>query len=285
MYKDVVIVIPVYKSSLDENEILSFKQCLNILNKYTICIVTYESLSIEYYKCQFDLFGVDYCIKYFDAIYFKNTIGYNHLMTSKCFYKSFEEYKYMLVYQLDAYVFKDELEVWCAKGFDLIGAPLIEDKYGVENKYFLKGMNGGLSLRNIGYCIRLLSYKGPVLRPNAIWKIVKNEFPTDKFKMLFYYISRSLGRQNTLKYFTDKYYINEDLLFTLTLHVSWVNNDLQKGETWIYPNLPGLNDALKFAFERYPRFMFEINNKELPFGCHAWEKYEYDSFWKKYIEE
>jgi hypothetical protein len=24
--------------------------------------------------------------------------------------------------------------------------------------------------------------------------------------------------------------------------------------------------------------------QHLPFGCHAWKKYEYESFWKQYIK-
>lgn len=42
-------------------------------------------------------------------------------------------------------------------------------------------------------------------------------------------------------------------------------------------------EALEFAFERFPSEMYKITGK-LPFGCHAWEKYEYESFWKKFIK-
>ena len=47
---------------------------------------------------------------------------------------------------------------------------------------------------------------------------------------------------------------------------------------------PSPQEALRFAFERFPKDLFEIT-KELPFGCHAWKKYQYDEFWRKWIEK
>ena len=40
--------------------------------------------------------------------------------------------------------------------------------------------------------------------------------------------------------------------------------------------------ALQFGFERFPKESFVINHQRLPFGCHAWVKYDRD-FWSKYI--
>lgn len=42
-------------------------------------------------------------------------------------------------------------------------------------------------------------------------------------------------------------------------------------------------EASHFAFEKHPSFLFSQNG-QLPFGCHAWRKYEYDEFWGKYIK-
>lgn len=44
-----------------------------------------------------------------------------------------------------------------------------------------------------------------------------------------------------------------------------------------------VSHALKFAFEREVEKCMELNRDILPFGCHAWERYNY-SFWKPYIE-
>ena len=37
------------------------------------------------------------------------------------------------------------------------------------------------------------------------------------------------------------------------------------------------------GFELEPRYLYNLNQKKLPFGCHAWEKHEPD-FWKNHIK-
>jgi hypothetical protein len=43
-----------------------------------------------------------------------------------------------------------------------------------------------------------------------------------------------------------------------------------------------VDEALQFAFEAAPRLCFELNHRRLPFGCHAWMKFDRD-FWKPYL--
>jgi hypothetical protein len=51
-----------------------------------------------------------------------------------------------------------------------------------------------------------------------------------------------------------------------------------------YPdfNVASVEEGLRFAFEVAPKECFELNNLTLPFGCHAWPKYDRD-FWKPYL--
>ena len=85
-------------------------------------------------------------------------------MLSNFFYSAFREYDYMLLYQLDAFVFKNELLYWCNKNYDYIGAPWIASKQTLLKKIelqfkskrkqkraeiFFKVGNGGFSLRRI----------------------------------------------------------------------------------------------------------------------------------------
>jgi hypothetical protein len=65
----------------------------------------------------------------------------------------------MLLYQLDAWVFRDELEYWCDKDYDLIGAPWFEG-YGnadEDSPFIEPSANGGFSLRRIPKFIAVLS--------------------------------------------------------------------------------------------------------------------------------
>ena len=57
---------------------------------------------------------------------FVDRVAYNRLMMSEQFYRAFEGYEYILIYQLDCLVFSNALEEWCRKGYDYIGAPWFE---------------------------------------------------------------------------------------------------------------------------------------------------------------
>ena len=43
-----------------------------------------------------------------------------------------------------------------------------------------------------------------------------------------------------------------------------------------------LEQGLEFAFEAAPRTCFEMNGGKMPFGCHAWARYD-RSFWEPYL--
>jgi hypothetical protein len=51
-----------------------------------------------------------------------------------------------------------------------------------------------------------------------------------------------------------------------------------------YPEfkISSVETALRFAFECVPRYCFALNNYTLPFGCHAWHKYDRE-FWEPYL--
>ncbi|RMF85103.1 MAG: hypothetical protein D6736_17985, partial [Nitrospinota bacterium] len=40
--------------------------------------------------------------------------------------------------------------------------------------------------------------------------------------------------------------------------------------------------GLRFAFEAAPRLCFALNDYQLPFGCHAWARYD-RAFWEPYL--
>jgi hypothetical protein len=46
--------------------------------------------------------------------------------------------------------------------------------------------------------------------------------------------------------------------------------------------IPTPQQAVAFSFEVAPRFCFQQNSKRLPFGCHAWPKYDRE-FWEPYL--
>ena len=154
-----IVLIPVYKQDLTLEEERSFRQCLTIFGKHTIGIFTFKELDTHRYNQIAKEYNICIDYYYFDKHYFSSVKGYNQLMLTIDFYKRFLEYQYILVYQLDAWVFRDELDYWCDQGYDFIGAPVYNylgnGKYAKENPFV---GNGGFSLRKLSYCIKVLSY-------------------------------------------------------------------------------------------------------------------------------
>lgn len=151
--KDVVIVIPAYKKQINAVERRVLEQCGRILGRYAVTFVHPEGLDISIYKAILPQAQADS----FNERYFKGTAGYNKLLISDSFYQAFSRYQYLLIFQLDAWVFEDSLLEWCNKGYDYIGAPWIEEPTRGRTSGWIpftklclnKVGNGGLSLRRI----------------------------------------------------------------------------------------------------------------------------------------
>ncbi|MGY5847473.1 DUF5672 family protein [Salegentibacter sp. HM20] len=246
----VAVVIPVYKSALSHSEELSLKQCLKILGDFRIIFACPKGFDRENFK------NLNISFSEFSPDYFKSISDYNRLMLSLEFYEAFLEYEYILLYQLDAFVFRNELLEWCEKGYDYIGAPWLATnnlvskalkpfqsaKKKKRKPIFFEVGNGGLSLRKT---------------------------------QTFYKITRGLKKliHKELKDHSEGIYAIEDVFWSL------------KAPQY-YPDFskPGYKEAAAFALDRKPALGMKILNNSLPFGCHGFEKPKVKSFWEPIIE-
>lgn len=266
--KLVTVVIPIYKEDMSEFECLSFRQCLHVLRDYEITIMTYQELSLANYLKICSDYSKLINVEYFNCSYFQSVADYNKLMLSKMFYERFSAYEYILIYQLDAFVFRDELAYWCSLGYDYIGAPWL--RVNKEGDLFLLGVgNGGFSLRKVQYCMRILEYPSWLPFQNP-WFLLKS---CSTLKAALALLPKILGFGNCLSAFRNKHrMINEDVVFGYFALNSW-----------LICNIPDPTIAMKFSFESNPSFLFRLNDNKLPFGCHAFERHEYNSFWKEQL--
>ena len=152
----VCVVIPIYKKKPTDLEMASFRQVLKVLSRYDIIVYTYCGLDLSVYSNLALACNKNFIVEYFDKSYFSSVKGYNRLCLTIDFYKRVSAYKYMLIYQLDAWVFCDELEFWCNKGYDYVGAPWFTN-WGTheEGEALWCVGNGGFSLRNISFFIKM----------------------------------------------------------------------------------------------------------------------------------
>lgn len=263
----IVIVIPVYKNP-DVDELISLRRCCQILSRYEMSLVCPEGFDTSAFHSLWNEYGLVIKENRFEVKFFKNIAGYNRLLLSEDFYARFAEYDYMLIYQPDAYVFVDRLEEWCNRGYDYVGAPVLWDFDESLSKGWVG--NGGLSLRRVrAFTDYFMGQKNVIPTRSLAQRIdLKSKWHT---RWLVWCLA-VCGWHNRPKSFANHYIYNEDQFWCCKLN-----------DTNYRLNIPHALEAVDFAFERFPKELFGIIG-HLPFGTHAWKKYEYEEFWKERIE-
>lgn len=253
--KLVKVVIPIYKDHFGELEEVSFLQCYHVLRKYEIVLVHPDGLDHSFITKKFP--GIS--TQSFSQNYFSNIQGYNELLLTPSFYESFLSHEYILIYQLDAFVFKDELTDWCQKDYDYIGAPWIATsrnsftnkiarlfrsryKNNREQTFFRVG-NGGFSLRKVASHYKIAKENVECI----------NTFLQEKEKEIF---------------------AIEDVFWSL-----------KAPELDSNFKIPDYHEAVHFAIDRKPVLAMKIAGNELPFGCHGINKPKVIDFWKPIIKQ
>jgi len=253
------VVIPVYRTRLSPSEQASFERCLAVLQAHPIILAAPATIDIAPLSARHPGLVVE-C---FPAGFFASVKDYNRLLLSDEFYARFTRYHYMLIHQLDAFVFSDQLLKWCNRGFDYVGAPWIPGplapgpagllKAAVRRRYFRLTNrqyrhrsgdhhaqqhyavgNGGFSLRRIAAMRRVLELMPERAEP---------------------------FRRGTRTPWA------EDVFFTV---------EANRYRTHV--RTPGFREALGFAWETHPAIAARYCSSDLPFGCHAWDKLHRDDW-------
>lgn len=279
--KKAAIIIPIYKEQLSESEVKSLLQCIKVLNKYPIIFVCSKSLNVHNYEHLCQQNNTEVFFERFEDKYFSGLLEYSQLLLNIDFYKRFKEYTYILIYQLDAWVFEDKLQYWCEQGYDYIGAPWFEgfDTADMYSKILPLAGNGGFSLRNVDSIIKILkkanSFKAKlysIYSFQQIFKMYKKRHLISNLINLPKFLIYKFKPDNLVYYKFKKADLYEDIMFVEVL--SKLDKNFKLAQS---------NIAMHFSFETLPERLYKMTNNKLPFGCHAYEKYNFD-FWKPYIE-
>lgn len=236
------IVVPVYKSHLNHNEDLVFKNILALYGKGNLVIACPDNLNV-------DFLDQDIKIQRFDSVFFKDVMSYNAMMLSEIFYMRFKNTDYILIHQLDAFMFRKEIEYWCQKGYDYIGAPWLKSRNPFNNlikskklkkrePIFNKVGNGGFSLRKVETFLGFFE---------------KHKSVIEKHK-------------------SHELYGIEDTFWSLV------------APNYMEFNIPDIKEAAQFCIDRKPEIGLKLNKGKLPFACHGFEKSKTKAFWQKHIK-
>lgn len=248
------IVTPVYKSSLSPDEEISWNCLEQVLGHHKRFVLLPKGLAWERSGDRLEL----------DAEHFASREAYSRLLLSESFYELFQHYEYLLIYQLDCLVFRDELHRWCEAGFDYLGAPWMPP--AARTRVPRVG-NGGFSLRRVAAFLEVLRSSRRPAWGTAFSVNVLPDLPLTKVLKRLRVIRAA--RRGAVAY-AGSYTLNEDHFWSDRARLF----------------APGFRvapvaDALGFAFESAPRSCYD-RTARLPFGCHAWARWD-RAFWEEYL--
>lgn len=261
--KTVAIVVPLSnREYLTPEEQISLRHLESYLGSYDKYFVMPKDL-------EFDRAG--FKIMRFSKQFFGSLDAHTKLSFYPKFYESFSDYKYMLMYHLDSLIFSDQLIQWCETDVDYIGAPWIksEDSPWVKTP---KVGNSGFSLRKIESFLKVIYSSRYMVEPSKYWeKFCASRSRFNQLVNLPRKYVKYLRAFNSARWHMRRYRRNDDYFWS---------NEARK----YFPafEVASLDTALSFAFEVAPRLCFELNSRKLPFGCHAWHRYDRE-FWEPYL--
>jgi hypothetical protein len=193
----------------------------------------------------------------FRDYYFGTYNNYSRLLLSRDFYQRALGYDWILVVHLDVLLFGSP-DPWLSMEEDYVGAPWFEKTPSGELVSRLAG-NGGLSLHRVDAALRTLNSRMPFSlgpRRNGAprdWKLRLFTFCCAGLRLQVYQITWLMPE---LKVHEDRFWSHGASAINRSFHV-------------VPPER-----AVYFSWETHPRKCYEMTKGKLPFGVHAWEKYE-----------
>lgn len=264
----VAIVTPIYRLPLTHDEEISIRHLRRYLGGFDRYIIGLPELTSEF---------SDFKVRRFPQLSFQSVESYSKLLVSEEFYRTFNDYEYVLIYQTDCLVFSDKLEEWCHAGWDYIGAPWFKGFSPDSTDGMWAVGNGGLSLRKVSAALNVLTSKKWLDDPKE--RALRTQcFSSSPQLRRIIVVMRMLafqcGYHNNVRWLMREFKkrpYNEDCF--------WAFQSRKLVPTF---NIPTPEQAVAFSFEMSPRYCFRQNSKRLPFGCHAWQKYDRE-FWEPYL--
>ena len=263
MINDYCIVTPFHKNKLDKYERMSLKSINKVFKEKKKFLVTFRENKLN-------LKGFEN--KYFDKNFFKSIQTYNKLCFNLDFYKSFLEFKYILICHLDVIVLqKENINELINLNISYIGAPSGKKNIFDRTRKKLWGIryfcNGGFSLRKTKDFLEVLNSN---LVQNPFNYYTRYECLKSGFLKYFYLLAKTLKQNNSnkAKYFTENFYLHEDSFWTYFAKIFY--KDFK---------LPTLEQTNNFAFDGDPFFFYKKNNYKLPVALHG--HFDYLNFLKK----
>lgn len=250
----VCVAIPLYRSQLHPDEVRSIRRTCAVLNRYRIVLLLPEGIDVPPEAAELEVLRVSD-----EWLGTKNGLaGYNRMMLSAAFYDLFPDEEYLLICHADAWIFRDELEAWCDRGYDCVAAPWVR-----RPVYDLPIIRQWMAFR----LRRAAAGKGKPIRQLLYGRIGNGGL--------------SLRRIASFRRACDRYRSEIDRFLSQRHHL--YNEDVFWATVPQEFRYPAWREACEFAFDTNPAYCYRLTGGKLPFGCHSWSKRRYYPFWKPFI--
>lgn len=205
--KNCAVIIPLYRK-LNAYEKFSYNILKSVIKNKDIYIICGNS-----YECE-----LKEKLERFDDTYFKSSEDYSNLLKTYEFYNRFSDYKFILIYQLDCLIFKDDIDYWCDQNYDYIGAPIIANTRDWSYNPIIG--NGGFSLRKVEYFKSITDVNGD-------------------FRKKYDSVLNNHDKKHLYSKFEDLYFCE------------FVNNH------WLF-DVPTIEDGVHFSLDMNPDILYNV---------------------------
>jgi hypothetical protein len=248
------VVVPVYRAFLDPHETISLESAFRVLGAHHLVMVKPAGLDTTEIEARFPFRAIET----FDPPYFASVQGYNRLLLTAGFYQRFLASTYLLICQLDVFVFRDELAGWLARDYDYVGAP------------WLSGNAASLLIHRVAMAIgRLL----PGGRERNYTYETRNRVGNGGFSLRKVETHHRLSLE--LKDAIDRYlrhagthHFHEDVFWSL-----------EPARHGCRHRTPEVEEALAFAWDVNPERLSALAGGRLPMAAHGWYRGRHLEFW------
>lgn len=266
-----ILVLLSSRPSLTEDEEISLRHLEHYLGKYDRYLVGPPGSPIR---------RKGFRIKTLPEKFFGSAVANNHMMFTPAFYKAFKEYRYIFFYHLDSLVFSDQMEKWCKADLDYIGAPWIRCS---DAPWVVKERvgNTGFGMMKVESALKVL-YNRYQKEPNTYWldMFTRNSRRVRPIVQVLRKLQPHFPRSRIVNTLVSEWDKMQDPIPNNRVDDIFFSD---RAVTY-YPEykIASLEQGLEFAFEVAPRKCFEMNGGKMPFGCHAWQRYD-RGFWEPFL--
>lgn len=245
------VLVPIYRPQLSESDRISLTQTCRMLAAYPITVIHPEGMDTSAIGQEFPMLA----FRAFNTAYFADIKGYNRLMLASEFYAAFADFKYILIAQLDVFIFRDNLAEWCLRDYDYVGAPWLQRRV-----YTLPVIAQLLRLYK-----RITHLRGRLTRFDRYGKVGNGGLSLRKVESHLRVIREQEADVYRFAVTHNREHLHNEDTFWAMMPCDF--------------HYPSEEEAIRFAYDKYPELSFKRSHGTLPFGCHGWTKSKNRVFW------